>query len=112
MAAVFVWGFGKLGQLGNGRPGNAIAPIELKIGKNGDHRPARVYTGGLFTAILTQKGDIFVCGCGKYGRLGTGSDKDSPLPIKVVPAKDAKVSQVTNPLLVALHTTITVGPRK
>uniref|UniRef100_A0A914XPZ6 RCC1-like domain-containing protein n=1 Tax=Plectus sambesii TaxID=2011161 RepID=A0A914XPZ6_9BILA len=91
--SVYIWGFGKLGQLGFGDRESVFVPKELVICKNGD-RPAAIKSGGLFTAIQTRKGDVFVCGCGKYGRLGSGDDKDVLTPIKISPAKDAKVSQI------------------
>lgn len=91
--AIYAWGFGKLGQLGSGTSKGSVLPSELKLDK-GD-RPIQICTGGLFTAIVTQKGNVYVCGCGKYGRLGLGHENDVNVPTKVTPAKDAKVSQVT-----------------
>jgi alpha-tubulin suppressor-like RCC1 family protein len=102
--SVYVWGFGKLGQLGLGNRESVSVPKELVICKNGD-RPAAVKTGGLFTAIQTRKGDVYVCGCGKYGRLGTSGDQDVLNPTKISPAKDAKVSQVRTLSLIRIFCT-------
>lgn len=89
---MYAWGFGKLGQLGSGSFRGSVLPVELKLDKS--DRPSQICTGGLFTAIVTQKGDVYVCGCGKYGRLGLGHEADVNRPTKVTPAKDAKVCQV------------------
>ena len=83
-----------LGSLAMGKFEGSLTPLHMKLSKNGD-RPAYIYTGGLFTAVLTHRGDIFVCGCGKYGRLGTGNEEDICAPQKIAPAKDAKVSHVS-----------------
>lgn len=92
--AVYAWGFAKLGQLGTDALEASLTPIELKIPVS-DDRVAQIYTGGLFTALVTQKGDLYVCGCGRHGRLGTGSEDDVFSLTKIELGKDTKVGQVS-----------------
>lgn len=95
-AAVFAWGFGKYGQLGNGA--NATCELPQLVRLPSSLAPSGVSCGGHFTAILaTEKrkksspdqqtaerssslGRVFACGWGKYGRLGTGSEEDQLTP--------------------------------
>ena len=88
--AVYSWGFGKYGQLGNGSTTSAEVPQLVKL-PSGVH-PKKVSCGAHFTAVLcssAKKGGaggggassgtckrVFACGWGKYGRLGTGSEED------------------------------------
>jgi alpha-tubulin suppressor-like RCC1 family protein len=57
--SVFVWGFGRLGQLGLGDRESVHIPQRLLIDKNAGHI-ARVSTGGLCTVFLTRKGHLKV----------------------------------------------------
>lgn len=99
MEGVFGWGFGKYGQLGNGKLSNFETPQVLKLPPNVS--PTQIAAGAHFTLVLarekrrskskteasttvTQNGDcLFACGWGKYGRLGTGSTEDKHLPAEV-----------------------------
>ena len=54
----------------------------------------QISTGSLFSGMLTQKGDLYVCGCGKHGRLGTGSEDDEMRPVKITMPNGAKIAQV------------------
>lgn len=77
--SVYAWGFGKLGQLGNGQTDTVHTPNQPKLRK-----PAvQINSGGYFTAIITNCGELWTFGCGKYGRLGTGSETDSTEPVKI-----------------------------
>ena len=97
----FGWGFGKYGQLGNGKLGNFEMPQSFKLPPGA--LPTQITAGAHFTLVLTRKRHpksvgvppgvpthtLFACGWGKYGRLGTGSTEDQPLPIEVrLPSKE------------------------
>ena len=98
--ALYIWGFGKYGQLGNGATANAEVPQLVKF-PSGFH-PEKVSCGGHFTAVLcgstrrkkaegtgsaasggTPAKRVFACGWGKYGRLGTGTEEDQAVPTEV-----------------------------
>ena len=86
-AAVFSWGFGKYGQLGNGEKQNKEVPQTVKLPTG--TTPIKISCGAHFTSLLcevssargtvTASTKIFICGWGKYGRLGLGSEADTPL---------------------------------
>ena len=103
-ATLYTWGFGKYGQLGNGTLSTCETPqlVRLPAGVI----PSRVAAGAHFTLILSGKkgrsetelgeralpgvcsvrGDqLFACGWGKYGRLGTGTadDQSSASPVNL-----------------------------
>lgn len=99
MERAFGWGFGKYGQLGNGKLSNFETPQVLKLPPSVS--PKQIAAGAHFTLVLGEKlcskskietssttadgdGDcLFACGWGKYGRLGTGSVEDKHLPTEV-----------------------------
>ena len=84
--SVFAWGLGKSGQLGDGRRETSELPRRVDVrsaedargGAAGESREtaAWVGAGGLYTAVLTKAGGLYVCGSGGHGRLGTGSEQD------------------------------------
>ena len=88
--AVYTWGFGKYGQLGNGQITTAETPQLLKLPRN--TIPLQVTCGAHFTITLchvTSKDGqrfkkLYASGWGKYGRLGTGSEEDRCIPVEVV----------------------------
>ncbi|KAK7482222.1 hypothetical protein BaRGS_00026571 [Batillaria attramentaria] len=52
-----------------------------------------VACGGLYTGVLTDRGDIYTFGSGKYGRLGSGCEDTLPSPVKIsVPDKVLQIS--------------------
>lgn len=79
--AVFLWGFGKQGQLGNGQTNTQHTPVRPKLPANTE--ACDIQCGGYYTAVIDKVGQLFTFGCGKYGRLGTGSDEDVAEPVKI-----------------------------
>ena len=64
--ALFVWGSGAFGQLGTGDTARRLAPTRVA----GLPAPVRqVAAGGFHTGIVTEAGDLLMCGCGGGGRL-------------------------------------------
>ena len=87
---LYMWGVGNFGQLGLGEPGspaqarrdyydeavNRRAPTRVAL----DARVAQVALGEEHTAIVTEAGDLLMCGGGRYGVLGMGDEVDLTTP--------------------------------
>ena len=83
--ALFVWGSGNYGQLGTGDTANRLAPKRVA----GLPAPVRqVAAGENHTGIVTEAGDLLMCGRGRHGRLGLGDKEDRTTPTLVARALD------------------------
>ena len=81
--SLFVWGFGYRGQLGTGDAASRLAPTIVA----GLPAPVRQVAAGYeHTGIVTEAGDLLMCGCGEYGRLGLGDEDDRATPTLVARA--------------------------
>ena len=81
--SLFVWGRGELGQLGTGDTANRLAPMRVA----GLPAPVRqVAAGYTHTGIVTDAGDLLMCGEGENGLLGTGDEEDRTTPTLVARA--------------------------
>ena len=73
--ALLVWGRGANGQLGTGDTANRLAPMRVA----GLPAPVRqVAAGYTHTGIVTDAGDLLMCGEGENGLLGTGDEGSTP----------------------------------
>ena len=83
-ATVMTWGAGRRGQLG--RTANSTAQ-HLPTGLHNLHENiAMVAAGGQHTGIVTESGDLLMCGAGDNGRLGLGDENDRNKPTLVMRA--------------------------
>ncbi|XP_045176506.2 probable E3 ubiquitin-protein ligase HERC3 [Mercenaria mercenaria] len=91
---VLTWGFGKLGQLGNGKgeTDTQHTPVRPKLPTNTE--VCDIHCGGYYTAVISKNGHLYTFGCGKYGRLGTGDEEDRLEPVKIK-AKDDDKGNIT-----------------
>ena len=81
--SLFVWGRGEYGQLGTGDTDDRLAPTRVA----GLPAPVRqVAAGASNTAIVTEAGDLLMCGEGAYGVLGLGDEDDRTMPTLVARA--------------------------
>ena len=81
--ALFVWGSGNYGQLGTGDTDRRLAPTRVA----GLPAPVRqVAAGDVHTGIVTEAGDLLMCGKGENGRLGLGDEDDRAAPTLVARA--------------------------
>lgn len=71
------WGWNRSRQLGRGKPENLLREVEGLYGES----PASVSAGRVHSLGVTEKGEAWVWGCGKNGRLGLGSSSDEPEPM-------------------------------
>ncbi|CAJ2646419.1 unnamed protein product [Trifolium pratense] len=70
------WGWNQSSQLGRSGPANLPALIDTLDGEN----PVSVSAGRAHSIALTSKGDMWVWGSGKNGRLGLSSSVDEVEP--------------------------------
>ena len=81
--SLFVWGSGYHGQLGTGDTASRLAPTRVA----GLPAPVRQVAAGWFhTGIVTEAGDLLMCGKGEYGRLGLGDEDNRATPTLVARA--------------------------
>ncbi|XP_032344799.1 secretion-regulating guanine nucleotide exchange factor isoform X4 [Camelus ferus] len=74
-AALFAWGANSYGQLGLGHKEDVLLPQQLSdFCKPGCVK--RITGGGGHSAIVTDEGDLFVCGLNKDGQLGLGHTEE------------------------------------
>ncbi|KFD65910.1 hypothetical protein M514_03933 [Trichuris suis] len=92
-AVVFTWGFCGLNEDNK----NAVSPLpfRLHLETSATEQPVSVSAGTFFTVVITNKGNVFVCGRGKYGRLGTGDEDDVPKLKRIQFGKDVKIAEVS-----------------
>ena len=87
--SLFVWGSGFYSQLGTGDTANRLAPTRVA----GLPAPVRqVAAGEAHTGILTEAGDLLMCGEGEAGRLGLGDEDDRTTPTLVARAARRRAS--------------------
>ena len=80
---LFVWGSGADGQLGTGDTANRLAPTLVA----GLPAPVRqVAVGAYHTGMVTEAGDLLMCGRGWNGRLGLGDEENRTTPTLVARA--------------------------
>uniref|UniRef100_A0A1J3JGW3 Ultraviolet-B receptor UVR8 n=1 Tax=Noccaea caerulescens TaxID=107243 RepID=A0A1J3JGW3_NOCCA len=71
------WGWNRSQQLGRGKPEELPRDVEGLDGET----PDSVSAGRVHSLCVTEKGEAWVWGCGKNGRLGLGSSTDEPEPM-------------------------------
>lgn len=81
--SIYAWGLSKHAQAGHGdKTGKVIIPTKVYV-KQLCGNIIDVSVGGLYTAVITDKNVLITFGCGKYGRLGSGSEEDQSSLCKV-----------------------------
>ena len=77
---IFVCGLGDHGRLGTGDTNNRLVPTSVA----GLPAPVRqVAAGGNHMGIVTDAGDLLMCGGELFGRLGLGDEGDRTTPTLV-----------------------------
>lgn len=74
--ALFCWGWGKWGQLGDGSFSDSPLPIEVSL----NEPVIQVSTGSANTCVLLTSGVIFCWGRGSSGQLGDGTTAERATP--------------------------------
>jgi hypothetical protein len=90
--SIVSWGWNQSSQLG--RPGPENVPMEVE-GLAGE--TAILVSGGRVHSIaVTSKGEVWVWGCGRNGRLGLGSSCDEAEPIMLDSLEGCEVLQAVS----------------
>ncbi len=77
---VLSWGRGRHGELGLGDNVQKTAPTEM----HDVHQSVRQVAAGLdHTALVTDEGDLYMCGSGVFGQLGLGRESNVSTPTPV-----------------------------
>lgn len=99
----YIWGYGLDGRLGNKSKMNQNTPTKLAITSESSEiaKIKKIACGGHMTAILTESGDVYMCGNGRDGELGRGNllesysvNRDEPLLVTQFNLSNEKVIDV------------------
>ncbi|XP_059457659.1 uncharacterized protein LOC132187381 isoform X1 [Corylus avellana] len=90
--SIVSWGWNHSSQLGRTGPEN----VPLEVEGLGEEIPVSVSGGRVHSIALTSKGEVWVWGCGKNGRLGLGSSCDEAEPILLDSLQGCEVLQVVS----------------
>ncbi|KAG8373675.1 hypothetical protein BUALT_Bualt11G0049300 [Buddleja alternifolia] len=83
------WGRNQNGQLGLGTTEDSLVP--QKIGAFQDISVKMVAAGAEHTAAVTEDGELYGWGWGRYGNLGLGDRNDRSVPVKVSAVQGEKM---------------------
>ncbi|XP_054824294.1 uncharacterized protein LOC129322188 [Prosopis cineraria] len=90
--SVASWGWNQSCQLGRSGPENLPSLVEALEGEN----PISVSGGRAHSLVLTSKGDLWVWGSGRNGRLGSGSSSDETEPFYLDSLEGCEVKQAVS----------------
>eukprot|EP00743_Colponemidia_sp_Colp-15_P007507 GILK01008114.1.p1 GENE.GILK01008114.1~~GILK01008114.1.p1 ORF type:complete len:750 (-),score=75.21 GILK01008114.1:177-2426(-) len=80
---VYTCGSGKNGRLGHGTDANELTPKKIQWLEDQDIFVMRVAAGAKHNLILADTGIMYSFGCGRWGRLGIGSEQDQFSPQQI-----------------------------
>ena len=80
---LFAFGSGTYHQLGTGDTASRLTPARVAGLPLPSIRVRQVAAGSSHTGIVTETGDLFMCGSGINGRLGLGDERNWPKPTPV-----------------------------
>ena len=80
---VTCWGKGGYGQLGTGDNNNSSVPVAVTGGALENKTVTQIDTGNDHTCALISDGTVTCWGLGDFGRLGTGNNNSSNIPVAV-----------------------------
>jgi alpha-tubulin suppressor-like RCC1 family protein len=80
---VYACGFGGNRQLGTGDTQDRLTPVKITTFPDGTDPIKEISAGAWHTMFLTEKGEVYACGSGEYGQLGTGDREKRLTPVKI-----------------------------
>jgi len=94
---VYCWGSGVSGQLGHGHLRNETVPVKVEgLPAKEDERPIHVSAGWSYSALVTDRGNVYTWGWGEGGRLGHGDTVNQAYPRYVAGFTKWRVSPVAS----------------
>eukprot|EP00826_Nyctotherus_ovalis_P031579 TRINITY_DN2525_c0_g1_i7.p1 TRINITY_DN2525_c0_g1~~TRINITY_DN2525_c0_g1_i7.p1 ORF type:complete len:839 (-),score=257.71 TRINITY_DN2525_c0_g1_i7:25-2541(-) len=85
---LYTWGVGEYGALGVADPGSQWFPVKVTFPGRERVAITRADCGTRHTAMVDDRGRLYVCGAGDAGQLGTGSREKEALPREVAVAAE------------------------
>jgi alpha-tubulin suppressor-like RCC1 family protein len=99
------WGFGGLGQLGDGTRTDGLNPVAvLESGSTPLGQVTRIATGSAHTCALLSDGTVRCWGSGGNGQLGDGTTTDGSNPVVVLESDGTPLGGVTQIATGGAHT--------
>jgi alpha-tubulin suppressor-like RCC1 family protein len=80
---VYACGRGEYGQLGTGSRENQLTPTKINFPPGGDRIKEISTSNNFHSVFLSETGEVYACGSGRYGQLGTGTEEDQLTPVKI-----------------------------
>ena len=82
---IFAYGHGGYGELGLGETKTAFCPTLITIqDQDGNAEKIKSVSCGRFHSVfLTTRGQVYVCGDGQCGQLGTGNTENVSIPVSI-----------------------------
>ena len=94
---LYTYGEGNYGALGHGNTTSYKNPVNLAEGSFGNSKVVKAVCGDQSTLALGDKGEVWVWGKGKHGRLGLGDTSDRHKPVQLASELfDAEVPQAAS----------------
>ncbi|GLC44604.1 hypothetical protein PLESTB_001324500 [Pleodorina starrii] len=90
--AVFAWGWGRYGNLGDGESQDRYLPTRV-VGLEGV-RVVSAECGWRHSAVVSEDGRVFTFGWSKYGQLGHGDHLDRTRPCQVAALRHCRITTV------------------
>ena len=91
--AVYAWGYGALGELGNGGTADALSPVLVSLPSGVS--VAAVSAGYAHTLALTTTGAVYAWGSNASGQLGDGTKTSTDVPVKTAVPSGTTVTMVS-----------------
>lgn len=91
---VYTFGHGYTGQLGLGNSKNSTTPMIVKSLTNKSVN--QIAAGWSHSMVLTSEGNLYVCGCGKFGELGLNESDNNMNKYNFTFLKSASKLNITN----------------
>lgn len=90
----FSWGSGAHGRLGHGDTTDVVSPKMIEQISNISIVPKKVVAGYDHTAILTDKGEVYIWGAGSHGELGFGMVSRQKTPVLLDFSKNVAIKDI------------------
>jgi alpha-tubulin suppressor-like RCC1 family protein len=93
---LYACGSGRYGQLGTGDTENRLTPYRItRAFPDGVGSIKEIGVGDFHSIFLSRRGEVYACGLGEYGQLGTGDNHNRLTPVKIIlPPDSALIKEI------------------